>query len=80
MNGHDDVIQSLLQHRASVDLKENVSAKYILKRSNLLNINLRYKLFSLKIYKIGYLRNFYILMIIVLSSLVNAFSRMVEHL
>ena len=50
--GHNDVIQSLLQHRATVNLKQNVSAKYILKRSNLINIYLRYTLFCLKMYKI----------------------------
>ena len=52
LNGHDDVTQSLLQHRATADLKQNVSAKYILNRSNLININLIYILFSLKIYNI----------------------------
>ena len=67
-NGHDDVIQSLLQHRATVDLNGNVSAKLILKRSNLININLGYIHIFFKIFeKKFFLRNFCILMIIVLS-------------
>ena len=48
MNGHVDVMQTLLQHGATVDLKKNVSAKLILKRSKLLNLNLSYIIFSLK--------------------------------
>ena len=50
MNGHVDVMQTLLQHGATVDFKKSVSAKLILKRSKLLNLNLSYIIFSLKIF------------------------------
>ena len=52
LKGHDVVIQSLLQHRATVDLKENVSVTLILKRSKLININFSYILFCMKIFYI----------------------------
>ena len=39
IKGHGDVIQSLLQHKATVHIKRNVSVKLIFKMSKLVNIN-----------------------------------------
>ena len=58
-NGHADVLQSLLQHRATVDLKKTVSA------------NIKYKLLTITVINFEFSCIFSRLNIIILNKLIS---------
>ena len=81
--GHVDVLQSLLQHRATVDLKDTVSAKINFNELTITVINFEfgYIFFLFKIFEINWSPSiFCIVIIMTLSSHITAFCRMVVHL
>ena len=55
-NGHVDVMQSLLQHRATVDLKETVSAKINFKMLTIIVINFKFSYIPILTFEYSYFK------------------------
>ena len=82
-NCHVDVMELLLQHRATVDLKTTVSGKIHFSQLTItvITYEFSYVFFCLKIYLISiYITIICIVIIMTLSFFINSFCRVIKHL